>query len=91
MYHTISLKQIRPSPLVLEVVLASVSQDKTVISSIVAPRNYSAELENMSELYHIDPKTLGIISTKTLERDLRRVEKFSVFVVCLSLCRNLNI
>ena len=44
-YHTMSLKQIHPSPLVLEVVLASVSQDKTVNSSIVAPRNYFGELE----------------------------------------------
>ena len=63
-----SLKQIRPSPLVLEVVLASVSQDKTVNSSIVAPRNYFGELKNMSELYHLDPKILGRISPKTLER-----------------------
>ena len=63
-----SLKQIRPSPLVLEIVLASVSQDKTVINSIVAPQNYSDELENMSELYHLDPKILRRISPKTLER-----------------------
>ena len=66
-----SLKQIRPSSWVLEVVLAYVFQDKTVNSSNVAPRNYFGELENMSELYHLDPKTLGIISPKTLERDLR--------------------
>ena len=78
-----SLKQIHPSPLVFKVVLASVSQDKTVNSSIVAPRNYSGELENMSELYHLDPKILGRILPKTLERYCTKLREEISELVCL--------